>query len=376
MSQKQNKNPSPLRVKFNQFAESADNFLFRAANTIKKSFNRASQWAPSVFDKASGHLALRTGMSQQTAKKALYWTTMLTSLTAIGIRAPSLYQNAKDPEVIDVRIWDVGSSSSSSRELDTDQGYLTMVKNQKGTADLEQNAVYMVKTHGASFRWGWPFYSRDVEKISKYKFVDIQFPKEIAEMYARDKAYLDAHPDGVEKTTRRNWTPKVLNPNDYSSNLKFYAAIISDAGAQNNVDTLYMMSQLIQESHGNTNALGPMTRYGRARGPWQFIDMTSKRFGIDPYNPIQSTYASAQYTRILLDMFDGDYRKACAAYNWGEGNLQKCINRHGDNWDKNLPAETDNYIREIFGRLGGNVPSDRKVPASNVRPNPALSMKM
>ena len=77
-------------------------------------------------------------------------------------------------------------------------------------------------------------------------------------------------------------------------------------------------------------------------------------------------------------MFDGDYRKACAAYNWGEGNLQKCINKHGDNWDRHLPGETANYLQEIFGRLNNQVPLDNKVSATVAppKPNTALAMKI
>ena len=135
-----------------------------------------------------------------------------------------------------------------------------------------------------------------------------------------------------------------------------------------------LRSQAIQESgfgrnrghqfHPDTGkvVLGPQTRYGRAVGIAQVIPQFGPDYarmaGVD-WNE-QKLYSSAEYGMTLmrggmqnyLKRYDNDIRKALAAYNWGPGNLNSAIRRHGDNWEANAPAETRNYISKILGRVG------------------------
>jgi len=96
-----------------------------------------------------------------------------------------------------------------------------------------------------------------------------------------------------------------------------------------------------------------------AKGAWQFIDATAKRFGLkteaDVRDINKSTKAAAQYLRWLHD-FLGCWDFAVMAYNCGEGNLQKAIRAAGydvknKNWTqeqiwnvwKHVPKETKSY---------------------------------
>ena len=57
----------------------------------------------------------------------------------------------------------------------------------------------------------------------------------------------------------------------------------------------------------------------------------------DAFNPIQNIQGGAKYLRYLLDLFDGSYPLALAAYNAGEA----AVARYGG-----IPpfAETQNYV--------------------------------
>lgn len=106
------------------------------------------------------------------------------------------------------------------------------------------------------------------------------------------------------------------------------------------------------------SALRPFaTSKAGAAGLWQFMITTGKRYGLEVNtlvderrDPIKSTEAAARYLRDLYDMF-GDWGLAIAAYNCGEGGVQKAVLRSGkqegaDFWSvySQLPRETRGYV--------------------------------
>ena len=50
----------------------------------------------------------------------------------------------------------------------------------------------------------------------------------------------------------------------------------------------------------------------------------------------------------LLEYYEGDYRKALGAFNWGPGNLDRCIEEYGDDWFGEIPGETQRYVKWIM----------------------------
>lgn len=94
-----------------------------------------------------------------------------------------------------------------------------------------------------------------------------------------------------------------------------------------------------------------------AAGLWQFMINTGKKYGLEintlvdeRRDPVKASDAAARYLRDLYGMF-GDWGLAIAAYNCGEGNVQRAILRAGktdnaDYWNVygRLPRETRGYV--------------------------------
>ncbi|MFN3612154.1 lytic transglycosylase domain-containing protein [Tepidimonas sp.] len=92
------------------------------------------------------------------------------------------------------------------------------------------------------------------------------------------------------------------------------------------------------ESNFEARAVSPRN----AQGLMQLIPDTAERFGVrNPFDPEQNVRGGLSYLRWLLDRFDGDVALVCAAYNAGEG----VVDRYGG-----VPpyAETRAYVQRIL----------------------------
>jgi membrane-bound lytic murein transglycosylase D len=93
-----------------------------------------------------------------------------------------------------------------------------------------------------------------------------------------------------------------------------------------------------------------------AAGLFQLMPATAKRFGLSlwprdqRFQPEPSAAASARYLKHLHDKFH-DWRLALAAYNAGEGTVQRLLERYKtksyDGIATHLPAETQMYVPRI-----------------------------
>jgi soluble lytic murein transglycosylase-like protein len=81
-----------------------------------------------------------------------------------------------------------------------------------------------------------------------------------------------------------------------------------------------------------------------AAGIAQFMPKTAAEMGINPLDPFASIDAAGRMLSRLYGKFK-DWSKALAAYNWGEGNVQ----RKGI---ANAPLETRNYYSQILADIG------------------------
>lgn len=104
-----------------------------------------------------------------------------------------------------------------------------------------------------------------------------------------------------------------------------------------------LRSVAITESGGNQFAVS----HAGAMGLFQFMPKTAKEFdlrGNDAFDPEKAADAAARKLGGLMRFFHGDLAKTLAAYNWGEGNVQR----------KGLaaaPEETRNYVPRVLANL-------------------------
>ena len=120
-------------------------------------------------------------------------------------------------------------------------------------------------------------------------------------------------------------------------------------------NTLYGLA--MTESSGRADAVGPVTRYGTAKGMFQFIDPTAREFGLsgmDVFNPYRASEAAARKLAGLMAQYGGDMQRAFQAYNWGEGNMSAWFRGQ-----KGMPQETQAYAPKVFRHMsqvsGGSI---------------------
>lgn len=103
--------------------------------------------------------------------------------------------------------------------------------------------------------------------------------------------------------------------------------------------------------------------HGRAAGLWQIIPGTGRRFGLSQNwwydgrrDVSEATRAALDYLELLARRYDGDWLLAIAAYNSGEGNVDKAIRANRkqgkaidfDSLSPRLPRETRAYVPKLM----------------------------
>ncbi len=120
--------------------------------------------------------------------------------------------------------------------------------------------------------------------------------------------------------------------------------IIVRAGRRQGVDPRLLHAVIWQESKYKNAAVS----HAGAQGLMQLMPATAARFKCENRSDAKANIeAGTKYLRWLLKRFDGNVTLALAAYNAGEGNVDKY---------EGVPpfGETQNYVRIITGRYGKN----------------------
>jgi hypothetical protein len=141
---------------------------------------------------------------------------------------------------------------------------------------------------------------------------------------------------------------KLLTYFDVSPGFKAVKHLLRDASLKYGIDFELLQALIATESGFNTQAVSPKG----AVGLMQLIPPTARRYGVraDKNTPIQKKLtdpavnirAGASYLSDLIAMFPGQLELAVAAYNAGEGAVQRAGNRI-----PNYP-ETIRYVKTVM----------------------------
>jgi hypothetical protein len=161
-------------------------------------------------------------------------------------------------------------------------------------------------------------------------------------------------PAGAEDEASRHVVPSVeelaiprppLQPSPDIGTAEAICLMIESAARSNGLPLEFFARLIWQESRFQTDAVGPMTRYGaRAQGIAQFMPGTASDRGLlDPLNPVQALPKSAEFLAELRSQF-GNLGLAAAAYNAGPRRVQEWLAGTGS-----MPYETRHYVYVITG---------------------------
>jgi len=125
-----------------------------------------------------------------------------------------------------------------------------------------------------------------------------------------------------------------------------YTPVIVETMRRHGLPPEFFYLALVESHFDEAAAIGPATRWGIAKGIWQFIPTTAQEYGLtvgplagervyDPaderFNFPMATDAAAQYLlKLYTDISQASGLLAMASYNWGEGRVLPRL--------RNLPA--------------------------------------
>ncbi len=188
---------------------------------------------------------------------------------------------------------------------------------------------------------------------SSHTVTEVEIPADLWTRIRRGFAMPDLQVDMVQE--REQW---YANRPDYIERMtarssKYLYHIVEEIERRGMPTELALLPFI--ESAFNPQAVSS----ARASGMWQFMPRTGKDFDLkqnafrdDRRDVLASTRAALDYLQRLHGMF-GDWHLALAAYNWGEGNVGKAVNRNlraGQAvayTDLRMPAETRLYVPKL-----------------------------
>jgi soluble lytic murein transglycosylase-like protein len=130
---------------------------------------------------------------------------------------------------------------------------------------------------------------------------------------------------------------------------KDLAALAFEAARRHHLDPALVQAVVAVESGFRPDAVSPKG----AQGLMQLMPATARYLGVkDSLDPADNLDGGTRYLRELLERYNGDVKRALAAYNAGQG----AVARHGG-----VPPypETLAYVRRVLERIKAEPPASR-----------------
>lgn len=171
----------------------------------------------------------------------------------------------------------------------------------------------------------WDSASTKTDKLTEANLAIAEAAKQSAAGLRTNTKEADENAKAKEKAAKE--TEKLNKQLQVNAKVQSNAAKYNFAGIEGQYQLPKGLLSAInmQESRGNANAIGPMTKYGQAKGGFQFLNGTAKRFGLignAVFDTGKSAEAAAKYFQFLYQKF-GTWEKAISAYHAGEGNVER-----------------------------------------------------
>ncbi|MFC5519333.1 lytic transglycosylase domain-containing protein [Polaromonas jejuensis] len=161
--------------------------------------------------------------------------------------------------------------------------------------------------------------------------------------------------------------PRLLAFFEVSPNYKAVKHLLREASVRHGIEYELLQALIATESGFDTHAVSAKG----AVGLMQLIPPTAERYGVraDKNSPVQKKLtdpgtnirAGASYLHDLIQLFPGQLELAIAAYNAGEGAVQRAGNRI-----PNFP-ETRNYVKTVMQLYNHLKPPDMRATPGRVR---------
>lgn len=213
---------------------------------------------------------------------------------------------------------------------------MSMKSNSKSGHNWGHVAIYTKKGWVSDFRQGEKYGNTGAANAQYWK--EIQSGK-IVPIIARRGGGANS---SVAVTGKEDWLSKI-NAKDTVANADSRLSAVSQ---RYGIPQHMLYAVWAQESRkGNMKKASA----AGAKGHFQFMPGTAKAYGISgrEWDFDASSDAAARYFQWLLKHYNGDHSKALAAYNWGNGNLDKAIKQYGTGWFAHMPKETQGYVNSI-----------------------------
>lgn len=182
-----------------------------------------------------------------------------------------------------------------------------------GIDDLNRIGQSQKKPEASTYPFRFGAFARDSSTPYPYRFG--------SGAYKPPPPEYDSKTGGGSGSSKKNELPAFGSMTQLviSSGNPQWDSWFNEMGRKFGVDPNVLLLQAGKESGHNSKAVSPKGALGFS----QFMPDTAKRFKVNTASIEDSIRGQAQYMNFLLGMFGGDYSKALAGYNAGEGNVQK-----------------------------------------------------